>query len=102
MKAEKKQIQDLIGKHTLLKFNSLIDGIVTYKTVAATLDDKKGWIGYEIQMYSKDNLCLLSLDTLISTYGSDIEDLELFEVYEVYPDGLTGYVRNKIYNKFGE
>jgi hypothetical protein len=75
---------------------------VTYKTVAAIPDDYKGLIGYEIQMYAKEDLCLLSLDTLISTYGSDIEDLELFEVYEIYPNGLTGYVRNKIYNKFGE
>jgi len=98
-----KQIADLIGKNTLLKFESLIEGIVTYKTVKPLTDDYKGLIDYEIQFFITDEQSiLLDIDDLDATYGSHLSDLRVFEVYEIYAENLSIIKRNKLYNKFQE
>lgn len=103
MNIEEKQIRELIGDNTLFKFDSLIDGIITYKTVKPLPDDYKGLIDYEIQFFITDELTvLLDIDDLDSTYGSDLSDLRVFEVYEIYAENLSQINRNKIYNKFGD
>ena len=69
----KLEVLNLVGKETTVKFNSLIDGIVSYQTLVPFIED--GFLScYELSFFYNADVAILEFDEL-----GDI-NLELFEL----------------------
>ena len=69
----KLEVLNLVGKETTVKFNSLIDGIVSYQTLIPFIED--GCLScYELSFFYNADVAILEFDEL-----GDI-NLELFEL----------------------
>ena len=84
----------LIGLKTILKFEYMVDNLMSYTTLIP-IDDNGNLIKYKIELFYKDLQCVFAYDNL----EGFLSEFQIFELIKVYEDNS---IKSKVlyHNKY--